>query len=514
MSGKGIIRKRDINNNVNNLQLVTYSPHSSKRSNEVANWSIVPYENKVKETLKLYKDLYNELSNEQNREPKQEGRRMIRLDIEVANRLKKKGKLISPENRFGHIPGIKIGDRFHYRAELVVIGLHCQYVSGIDYVMLDGEKVATSIVNSGRYVNEAKTSDVLIYSGQGGKVKQGEISDQVLKHGNLALVNSCKSKSPVRVIRKTKNSYGLFMFVYEGLYIVNNFWKEKDFDRRQVVFKFEMHRMSDQEKVMGHHQSGGGSRKRSLKDCCLAYDVSQGKEKFAVRAMNGIDGERPGKFGYVTETVYPEWCKKIEHGGCGCIDGCSSSGRCVCVLKNGGSDIVYECGPFCKCPSSCLNRVSQVVFCCKKTCVGPSHSETRGSRYQLELFKTESNGWGVRSRSYISSGSFVCEYVGKLQQIKELNDQGVDQNGPCELFSFPIPKFKDRCRSDDNETWFVIDASKVGNVGRFIRHSKSPSLVVQQVLYDHDDVRMPHVMFFAAKNIPPLHELTCDRIEV
>lgn len=116
----------------------------------------------------------------------------------------------------------------------------------------------------------------------------------------------------------------------------------------------------------------------------------------------------------------------------------------------------------------------------------------------------------MRSRSYISSGSFVCEFVGKLQQ-KEVD------RGP----SFVISKSENHnaisavnsvhCQPDnETETGFILDASKVGNVGRFIRHSSSPSLLVQRVLYDHDDERMPHIMFFAAKNVPPLHELTCD----
>ncbi|KAL7243384.1 hypothetical protein ACSBR1_015726 [Camellia fascicularis] len=30
----------------------------------------------------------------------------------------------------------------------------------------------------------------------------------------------------------------------------------------------------------------------------------------------------------------------------------------------------------------------------------------------------------------------------------------------------------------------------------------------ENVLYDHEDKKMPHIMFFAAENIPPLQELT------
>uniref|UniRef100_F6H7Z2 Histone-lysine N-methyltransferase, H3 lysine-9 specific SUVH6 n=2 Tax=Vitis TaxID=3603 RepID=F6H7Z2_VITVI len=55
---------------------------------------------------------------------------------------------------------------------------------------------------------------------------------------------------------------------------------------------------------------------------------------------------------------------------------------------------------------------------------------------------------------------------------------------------------------------FTIDAAQYGNVGRFINHSCSPNLYAQNVLYDHDNKRIPHIMLFAAENIPPLQELT------
>ncbi|KAL7181359.1 hypothetical protein ACSBR1_040277 [Camellia fascicularis] len=55
---------------------------------------------------------------------------------------------------------------------------------------------------------------------------------------------------------------------------------------------------------------------------------------------------------------------------------------------------------------------------------------------------------------------------------------------------------------------FTVDAEQCGNMGRFINHSCSPNLYAQNVLYDHEDKSEPHIMLFAAKNIPPLKELT------
>ncbi|CAA0810986.1 Histone-lysine N-methyltransferase- H3 lysine-9 specific SUVH5 [Striga hermonthica] len=294
--------------------------------------------------------------------------------MEAANCLKKGGKWILPANSFGHIPGIKTGDKFHYQAELVIVGMHLQYIIVIAYVSLNGKKIATSVLNSGRYEIEAKTEDVLIYSGQGASAKLGSSvsSDQELMLGNLALVNSKEVKYPVRVIQKIKHVNRDVEFVYDGLYVVNKFWQERGHNRK-LVFKFELHRLTNQEKVC--NMIGGGLEKKLRgRECFVVHELSQGKEKMAVRAMNGLDGEKPKNFSCATENMYPEWFLKIEHGGCDCTDGCLNLGQCGCVLRNGGEiaynekgglvkqkGVIYECGPSCKCPPSCMNRVSQTA---------------------------------------------------------------------------------------------------------------------------------------------------------
>ena len=59
-----------------------------------------------------------------------------------------------------------------------------------------------------------------------------------------------------------------------------------------------------------------------------------------------------------------------------------------------------------------------------------------------------------------------------------------------------------------------IDATKCGNIGRFINHSCSPNLHVKDVMYDHDDKNLPHKMLFAAKDIPAGRELSIDIVEL
>lgn len=350
---------------------------------------------------------------------------------------------------------------------------------------------ATSIVNSNRDKNETKPEDVLIYTGQGGYSKAGEsICDQKLKIGNLALVNSKKMGYPVRVTHKLKSLKSTISsmrwdkceFIYDGLYTVFKYWPETT-QNQKMVFMFELHRLPNQPRP-------------DTKEVCLSGDISGGKERVKIRVLNSLNGEMPLPFSYMTSMVYPNSFEPVMQAtGCNCINGCSDVQPCPCVLKNGGkipfnkngainlpnSGVVHECGPQCRCPPTCTNRVSQ-----------------HGPKHQLEIFKTESTGWGLRSRNYISSGSFICEYVGEFLRDNEADERSNDE------YLFDI--FND----DEKKDGFAIDAAMHGNIGRFINHSCSPNLVSVNVLYDHGDERMPHIMFFAGDKILPFRELTFD----
>ncbi|CAA0834520.1 Histone-lysine N-methyltransferase- H3 lysine-9 specific SUVH5 [Striga hermonthica] len=336
----------------------------------------------VREALRLFEKNYNELMKERKIEPKV-GRNNAYLHLEAANCLKIDGKYITLEKPFGHVPGIEIGQEFQFRCHLAMIGLHRQLVSGIDHVILNGKKYANSVVDSGRYENTSKTNDVLIYSGQGGTLKTTDSSvDQKLERGNLALMNSKEMKYPIRVTYKRKSHAcpeRRVAYVYDGLYIINNAWQEKD-QKGKIVFRFELHRLPGQPRP--HQQD----KSKMEMEVCMVDDISGGKEKMPIRAVNNVDDVRLlPKFVYITRMVYPDWFKKVEPVGCDCVNGCSDSHQCPCLVKNGGEipynengsilrrkRRVHECGPLCKCPPTCMNRVSQ-----------------HGQRYRLEIFKTE-----------------------------------------------------------------------------------------------------------------------------
>ncbi|XVE63830.1 hypothetical protein DITRI_Ditri07aG0052300 [Diplodiscus trichospermus] len=460
---------------------------------------------KVKEVINLFQEVYLELLQVRGR--KQKGS----LPIEAASILLRQQRWINRERRLGPIPGVEVGDYFGWRAELNIIGLHRQHYHGIDYLDLHGKILATSIVDSGRYDNvmesndEQEFPDTLIYSGEGENPKiwsKKSISDQKLERGNLALKNSAEAKTPIRVIRKfcfkAPRKMAERKYVYDGLYFVDDYRQEIG-SSGKLVFKFLLRRFPGQPKV-------DWTKSVWKKHVCV-NDISQGKERIPIRAVNALDGEKPPIFNYVTNVTYPEsYHPSVIGGGCDCNDGCSDSEDCPCFIKSGGETYNYEecimrakphvieCGPSCKCFTSCINRVSQ-----------------RGIRFPLEVFKTKRKGWGVRSRSFIPCGSFICEYAGEIIRDKE----GERRVGSDEYLFDIGNNYGDHSLRDANtlgsylvNECFTIDAAQFGNVGRFINHSCSPNLFAQNVLFDHDDKSMPHIMLFAMEDVPPLKELT------
>ncbi|XP_042422174.1 uncharacterized protein LOC122009925 [Zingiber officinale] len=476
--------------------------------------------NKVKNILRHFQSLCRKLLQTEESKSK-ESSKIKRVDLTAAQIIKKNiGWVNSGKPIIGTVPGVEVGDEFRYRVELAIVGLHRPFQGGIDATKKAGISVATSIVASGGYNDDMDSSDVLIYSGSGGNPAGPDKprEDQRLERGNLALKNSIDTMTPVRVIHGSKemkpgSSHDtkpklVSTFTYAGLYLVERYWLE-DPDRYSV-FKFQLRRMSGQPELA--FQEVKRSKKLKVRAGLCVKDISNGKEKIPICAINTINDEHPPPFMYITKNKYPSWFSKTPPTGCNCYGGCSDSENCVCAVRNGGEipfnhdgaiveakSLIYECGPSCKCLPSCYNRVSQ-----------------RGIQIPLEIFRTETRGWGVRSLSSITSGSFICEYVGELLQDKEaekrINDEYLFDIGHNYDHSLPegfssTMTGSSRLEMLDNVN-FTIDAAEYGNVGRFINHSCTPNLYAQNVVYDHDNERIPHVMLFAMENIPPLQELT------
>ncbi|XP_052193071.1 histone-lysine N-methyltransferase, H3 lysine-9 specific SUVH5-like isoform X1 [Diospyros lotus] len=224
------------------------------------NVQTVFHQNKVKEALDLFEEAFKKLVEENEAQAKGKGGSARMVLLKAAMRLKERRKWVNTAKLLGAVPGVEVGDRFRFRVELVVIGLHRQFQGGIDYTKKDGKVVATSIVASGRYANDAKSADVLTYCGQGGNpsVADKKPEDQKLKRGNLALKNSMDEGTPVRVIRrretlKTPSILGArsgrnYAYVYDGLYAVTNCRQQRG-PYGKLVFMFRLNRIPGQPKL-------------------------------------------------------------------------------------------------------------------------------------------------------------------------------------------------------------------------------------------------------------------------
>ncbi|XWS08712.1 hypothetical protein CRYUN_Cryun40dG0024500 [Craigia yunnanensis] len=455
--------------------------------------------------------------------------RRARGDLRAAAVMRDRGLWLNRDKRIvGSIPGIEIGDLFFFRMELCVMGLHGQVQAGIDYLpgsqSSSGEPIATSIIVSGGYEDDQDAGDSIIYTGHGGQDKfSRQCMHQKLEGGNLALERSMHYGIEVRVIRgiKYENRVSSKVYVYDGLYKILDCW----FDVGKSgfgVYKYRLSRIDGQPEMGSSIMRFAESlRIRPLSARPMGYltlDISMKKEKVPIFLYNDIDSDHdPMYYDYLVNTVFSPYAFSQGNGtGCECISGCTEG--CFCAMKNGcdfaydhnglllrGKPVIFECGNFCQCPPTCRNRVSQ-----------------HGLRNRLEIFRSRETGWGVRPLDVIQAGAFICEYTGVVltreqAQVFTMNgdtliypsrfsERWVEWGDLSQIFSeYVRPSYPSIPPLD-----FAMDVSKMRNVACYMSHSSSPNVMVQYVLYDHNNLMFPHLMLFAMENIPPMRELSID----
>ncbi|XP_026052238.1 histone-lysine N-methyltransferase EHMT1-like isoform X3 [Carassius auratus] len=232
----------------------------------------------------------------------------------------------------------------------------------------------------------------------------------------------------------------------------------------------------------------------------LSRDIARGYEKVPIPCVNAVDSEPcPDNYKYVPDSCVTSPMnidKNITHlQYCVCKDDCSSA-SCMCgqlslrcwydkesrllpEFCNEEPPLIFECNHACSCCRTCKNRVVQ-----------------NGLRIRLQLFRTQMMGWGVKTLQDIPQGTFVCEYVGEIISDAEADVRENDSY----LFSLDS-KMGDM---------YCVDARFYGNISRFINHHCEPNLFPCRVFTSHQDLRFPHIAFFACKNISAGDELGFD----
>lgn len=174
---------------------------------------------------------------------------------------------------------------------------------------------------------------------------------------------------------------------------------------------------------------------------------------------------------------------------CNCTDLCQAP-SCECFSTAGYNNydnfgklisvnrLIYECNDLCKC-TSCQNRIVQL-----------------GPRIGLRISHC-SKGYGLYTDIAIEKGQFVCEYAGEIIDLTEAQRRS---NADNENYIFVINE-----HFSGHITTTVIDATVIGNIGRYINHSCEPNCMIVPVRVDS---LIPRLAIFAMKDVQCNEEIT------
>eukprot|EP00375_Theileria_parva_P001767 XP_764442.1 hypothetical protein [Theileria parva strain Muguga] len=118
---------------------------------------------------------------------------------------------------------------------------------------------------------------------------------------------------------------------------------------------------------------------------------------------------------------------------------------------------------------------------------------------RLDVKPSVIHGLGLFATESIPAGEPVVEYVGELirdvvgDQREELYSEGQGGDGSCYMF-----------RLDDQ---YIVDATRKGNMSRFINHSCDPNCLCRIITCENG---MKHIVVFAKSELSPGDEVTYD----
>uniref|UniRef100_T1IBZ2 Histone-lysine N-methyltransferase set-23 n=3 Tax=Rhodnius TaxID=13248 RepID=T1IBZ2_RHOPR len=194
----------------------------------------------------------------------------------------------------------------------------------------------------------------------------------------------------------------------------------------------------------------------------------------------------------VTDEMFKEFFKNV----CACMQaGCDNIEECYCLetygqnYENGllkheqlsSQKGVFECSRFCCCSASCNNSIVQN---------GPSKN--------LLIQKAGNKGYGVFAGVYFPKGSFISEYAGEIIGQAEAQKRLGDPD--CTKYLMLV---REHSKNTMIETY--VDASKFGNIGRYLNHSCEPNCVVIPIRIGRV---IPMLCFFTSRPVAKGEELT------
>lgn len=156
-----------------------------------------------------------------------------------------------------------------------------------------------------------------------------------------------------------------------------------------------------------------------------------------------------------------------------------SAGKFGCKFNCINRLLYIECGLKCRCGDRCDNQQFQ-----------------RYNYAPCSVFETDNKGFGIRAIKDIPSETFLIEYVGEVLDNKQFEKRAKKYSeNKNEHFYFMALK-----------TNAIIDATKKGNVSRFINHSCDPNAETQKWTVNNE----LRIGFFSVKDIKRGEEITFD----
>jgi len=142
---------------------------------------------------------------------------------------------------------------------------------------------------------------------------------------------------------------------------------------------------------------------------------------------------------------------------------------------------IYECNNLCNCDSNCKNRVVQ-----------------HGRTVPLQIFKTGNRGWGLRCMQDLKKGQFIDTYRGEIITHEEANRRSQSRTVDQEIYLMELDKWTEA----DGAAQYVCDGMHVSGPTRFINHCCEPNCAIYTVSYNHADINIYDLAFFATQAIP------------
>ncbi|EPT29189.1 histone lysine methyltransferase SET/SUV39 [Toxoplasma gondii ME49] len=219
-------------------------------------------------------------------------------------------------------------------------------------------------------------------------------------------------------------------------------------------------------------------------------DISQGREKFPVPAINDVDDlPPPVDFSYQVRNVcfsrLPNFCMLCLCAGCVPpdkdtstwerieVEGYSSglrdpeTGRVYCAGSN--LSFIQETATLAVCTSYCL---------CDKSICRNRYPEDLA--YPVMVAKTKLAGWELRTQVAIPSGAFIMQYVGEMMCRATMEGRS-RHNSRRGYHNYCMEIVQDEWEWEDNWKLPCIDSLFLGNASRFLNHSCEPNVEVRNI---------------------------------